>query len=160
MSFQKSPCLQPPPFCLFANGDEFLIGAWLGEEFGVRSLLHDGAVVHYKDLVGFFDGGETMGDGDHGLAMRTLSRREGASGEGREGFLDEVLVLWVDARCGFVEDDDGRVFEYRPGNGDALFFATAEGGAAFTDDGVIAVGQSHDEIVATCRFGGGDDFLF
>ena len=111
----------------------------------MRAVLGDPAVCHDEDLVGVLDGREAVGDGDDRLAARQLG----------DGLLDEVLVLRVDARGGLVENDDGRVFENGAGDGDALLFATGERAAALADDGVIAVRQRHNEVMAAgllCRF--------
>ena len=56
--------------------------------------LGDAAVVHHQDLVGVLDGGQTVGDGDDGLAPR----------QGGDGLLDQVLVLRVDAGGGLVQN--------------------------------------------------------
>ena len=50
--------------------------------------------------------------------------------------------------CGFVQNDDRRVLHNRPGDGNALALAAGKGRAALTDDGIKAVRQCHDKVVA------------
>ena len=58
------------------------------------AVVGDAAIVHHQDLVGVLDGGQTVGDGDDGLAPR----------QGGDGLLDQVLVLRVDAGGGLVQN--------------------------------------------------------
>ena len=48
---------------------------------------------------------------------------------------------------GVVEDEDARVHDERPRDGDALALAAAEREAALADDGVVALGEGFDELV-------------
>ena len=57
-------------------------------------------------------------------------------------------------RGGFVEDQDGRVFEKRSGDGDALALASGELCAAISDYRFVAVGKRFDEFAREGRFGG------
>ena len=75
------------------------------------------------------------------------------------GLLQLVLVFGIDVGGGLVEDDDGRVLEHGAGNGNALLLAARERGPALANDGVIAVRQGHDEIVATGFLCRGDHFF-
>ena len=75
--------------------------------------------------------------------------------EGLKGGLDEGLALAVEVGGGFVEDEDARIFEDYAGDGEALLFATAEAVAAFTDDGVVALGKASNEVVDVGRLGRG-----
>ena len=52
-----------------------------------------------------------------------------------------LLHLDVDGAGGVVEDQDRRVDEQGPGDGDALALAAREGVAPLADHGVVAVGQ-------------------
>ena len=69
-----------------------------------------------------------MGDGDHGLALH----------QGRERLLDRRLDLRIERRGRLVEDQDRRVLQDHPGDGDALALAAGELDAAFADMGVVA----------------------
>ena len=66
--------------------------------------------------------------------------------------LDVALVVGVDAGRGLVEDDDGRVLEDAAGNRDALLFAAGKRRPAFADQGLVAVRERHDEVVAAGLF--------
>ena len=55
--------------------------------------------------------------------------------------VDQLLALQVDLAGGFVEDQDRRVAEDRPGQGDPLPLAAGEAAAHRADDRVVAVGQ-------------------
>ncbi len=63
----------------------------------------------------------------------------------------------VEVAGGFVQDQDARVLEDYPCQGDALFLAAAQTVAALADDRVVAFGQVHDEIVDIGRPGRGFD---
>ena len=48
---------------------------------------------------------------------------------------------------GFVQHQDARIFENDPRQGNALLFTAAQAVAALADDGIVAIGQPHDEIM-------------
>ena len=98
----------------------------------------DAAVLHHEDLVGVLNGGQPVGDGDDGLAPGQLGN----------GLLDEVLVLRVNAGGCLVQNDDGRVFQDGPGDGDALLLAAGQALARLARRGVVALGQFADKLLA------------
>ena len=73
--------------------------------------------------------------------------------------MDPLLDLDVDRAGGVVEDEHGRVDQQRPGDRHALALAARERVAAFADDGVVAVGEAHDELVGIGGLGRRDDLL-
>ena len=77
------------------------------------SLLHDPSLVQYKDLICFLYGFEPVGDHqDRLVAHQRL-----------HGFLQFIFILRINiCRC-LIKDNDGRVFQHCPRNGDALFLA-------------------------------------
>src|SRR5579875_2652825 len=119
--------------------DQLVVGAGFGDFAGLE---------HY-DFVGLADGGEPMGDDEDGAALH----------EGGERLLDEALGFGIEVGGGFVEDEDGRVFEQGAGDGNALALAAAELEAAFADDGPIAGGQLVDELGCESGTGGGEDLF-
>ena len=131
-----------PELGLLADGGEAAVDAVLLHQLVMRAGLRDASVLHHKDPVGTADRRQAVGDRDDRLAARQLGDR----------LLDGVLVFGVDARRHLVEDDNGRIFQDRACDGDALLFAAGERAAAIADDGVIAVRQRHDEIVAARLF--------
>ena len=67
------------------------------------AVVDDRAPVEDDYLVGVFDGGQSVGDGDRGAAF----------GEGVEGCLERGFGGVVEGRRGLVEDEDGRVSQDR-----------------------------------------------
>lgn len=57
--------------------------------------------------------------------------------------------------CGFVQNDDRCVLHNRPGDGNALALAAGKRAACLADDGVKAVRQCHDKVVAPRLLCGG-----
>ena len=135
-------------------GEEGLFGelgieAVLGEEIGVGALFDDAALVEDVDAVGIADGGEAVGDDDGAAVLH----------EGVEGFLNEAFCFRIDGSGGFVEEEDGGIFEEGAGDGEALFFSAGEFHAAFADVRVEAFGEVADEIGGAGGFEGGPEFF-
>src|SRR5207248_3110708 len=61
--------------------------------------------------------------------------------------LDELLTLRVQVARRLVEDEDLRVREDRPGDGQPLLLAARELDAALADERFVALGQLDDELV-------------
>ncbi len=101
-------------------------------QLGIRAGLDDPAVVEDQDAVGVAQGGQAMGDQD-----------DGAVGPGGiDGFLDEPFAGVVQRRGPLVEDQDRRVLEEDPGQGDPLPLTAGEVLAALGDAGLIAARAS------------------
>ena len=64
-----------------------------------------------------------------------------------QGGVDLLLDRGVDRRGGVVEEQDPRVGQQGPGQGDPLALAAREEQPPLADDRVVAVGQLHDEAV-------------
>ena len=78
--------------------------------------LHDPPFVHHHDPVGLEDGGQSMGD-----------HQCGAAAHGRvEGLLDQLLVLCIEGARGFVQEQDRRLADQGPGNGETLPLASRQ----------------------------------
>ena len=60
----------------------------------------------------------------------------------------------VEGACGLIEDQDLRLAQDGPGQGEALPLASAEAVAVLPDQGVVAGGQGADEVVGAGRLGG------
>ena len=82
------------------------VEALFGREGLVGSALDDIAVAHDEDPVGFAHGAEPVGD-DEGRAFFQ---------EVVEGLLDEFFGFGVEGAGGLIEDEDGWVFDDRPGD--------------------------------------------
>ena len=77
------------------------------------SAVVDAAIVHDHHAIGASHGGEAVGDHEH--------RPSGH--EGGEGLLDEELALGVELGRGLVENENGRIAEKDPRDGDPLALA-------------------------------------
>ena len=85
-----------------------------------------------------------MGDDDAGASLHEFG----------EGLLDGLLAFGVEGGGGFVENEDGRVFEHGAGYAEALALSAAEGDAAVADGGLVAEREGFDEGVGVCDGGG------
>jgi hypothetical protein len=94
--------------------------------------LGDVAAVERDHLVRCGERGGAVGDDDD----RTVR----VAGEVGDGLADGGLVLGVERGAGLVDEDDARPFEDRPGDSDALAFASRQLGAGLADAGAPAVG--------------------
>ncbi len=84
----------------------------------------------------------------------------GPAGHDRaQGLVDLVLDAGVHGGGGVVEEQQPRVGEDRPGQGDALALAAGEGQALLADLGVVPGGQGPHEPVGLGGAGGGLDLL-
>ena len=90
-----------------------------------------------------------MGDDQHGLALKKTG----------EGPLDLRLVLHIQRCGGFVQQDDGRVLQERPGDGDPLTLAAGELAAVFADDSSVSLGQLQRELIAVGQPCGRQDLV-
>ena len=114
----------------------------------MAALLDDAAFLEHVDAVGVLDGGEAVGDDEGGAVGHEVV----------EGVLDLPLGFGVHGGGGFVEQEDGGVFEQGAGDGEALFFAAGEFDAAFADVGVELVGEFADEAFGVGGGEGGPEF--
>ena len=121
---------------------EPLIGAALaGDQLARRPGFHQSALFEHDDPVGVGDARQSVGDHQRGSTLlQTLER-----------LLNRRLVLRVDARQGFVEDQDGRVLQQRSSNCQALALAAREPHAALADQRVVSMRQVRDEAVRVGR---------
>ena len=108
------------------------------------AAFDDGATVHDDDFVGVADGGEAVGDDDAGAALHELV----------EGLLDDVFALGVEGTGGFVEDEDGRVFEDGAGDAETLALSATEVESTVADGGVVALLHEGDEFVGVSHLCG------
>ena len=96
-------------------------------EFSVRTDLGDAAfLVEDDDLVGCRDCVELVGDDDEGRVAP----------QGCHGVCDARFILGVERARGLVEENDGRSFQERAGDGDALAFPSGQRAASLHDGGV------------------------
>ncbi len=113
------------------------------------ALLDDLAVLHDQDDVGAADGREPVGDDEAGAV----------GPQPVHGFLDLDLGAGVDGAGGLVEDEDGRVGEEGPGDGQQLLLAGADVVGFLVDERVVPVGERVDEPVDVGGPGRVEDLL-
>ena len=97
----------------------------------------DGAAIENHNLVGASDGREAVRNHDYGTVRHQI----------RQCPLHQHFGFGVQMRGGFVQDQDGCIFEQCAGYGDALPLAPAELDPAFADNRVVALRQTLDELV-------------
>src|SRR6266446_4954966 len=61
--------------------------------------------------------------------------------------LDQPLAHGIESRGGLVEDEDPRILEEHPGDGDTLLLAARQLVPALADDRVVAIGKLSDSLV-------------
>src|SRR5829696_10205511 len=120
-----------------------------GQQVGVGALLDDPAAVDDQDPVGVDDGRQPVGDDQAGPAL------EG----GGQGLLDVDLGLRVEVGGGLVEDDDGRVGQQQPGDGQALLLPARQPVATLPDHRLPPLGQALDQVQDPGRPAGVLDLL-
>src|SRR6185437_9481913 len=94
------------------------------------------------DLVGMADGAEPVGDDYAGAVFHHLI----------DSVLYEAFAFGVERGGGFVEDEDGGIFQEGACDGQALTFAATELAAAVTDVGLVTLFFCGDK---TMRIGDG-----
>ncbi len=99
------------------------------------------ALLHDQDGVRFHQRRQTVRDGDDGAPL----------GDAVDVGVDDGLGLGVERAGGLVEDEDLRVGDQRPGDGEALALAARQVRRALIDLGLVASGQLLDEL-----FGAGE----
>src|SRR4051794_6665241 len=103
----------------------------------VKGSLRDPSVVEFDYLVGGAREPRRMGDEDACASAH----------EAIQAFHHLVLAVPVERRRGLVQDDDRWVAQQRAGDPDALALAARETHALRSELGVVAVGETADEVV-------------
>ena len=103
--------------------------------------------IEHDESVGFAKGRKPMGD------------REGRAvlDQPFQGRLDLHFRFRVYRRGRFVKDQDARVSQHGPGDGNPLAFPARQRLPALADDGVVAIGEIQDEAVGICGSCRGND---
>ena len=102
------------------------------------ALLNDLTVIDNKNLVGMAHSFQPVSNHDDRLIV----------GQFCNGLHQLLFVFRVNIGSGFVQNNDRRVLHNRPGDGNALALAAGKRAACLADDGVKAVRQRHDKVVA------------
>ena len=88
-----------------------------GQQLGMGAVGHDPPAVEKDDPIGQADGREAVRHNQGGPILH----------EHTQAGVDPLLHLDVDGARGVVEDQDGRVDQEGPGDGDALALSSREG---------------------------------
>ena len=115
----------------------------------MRALLDDVTVGDDGDLVGIFDGGETVSDHDGGSALAELV----------QCLLDHDLGGVVKRTGRLVQNEDRRVLEEHTRDAKTLFLTARQTHAALADDSIVALLHRHDVIMDVGALGGFDDLV-
>jgi len=102
------------------------------------ALLNDLAVIDNEYHIGVAHGFQPVGDHDDRLIV----------GQFRNGLHQLLFIFGVNIGSGLVQNDDRRILHNRPGDGNALALAAGKRAACLADDGIKALRQRHDKVVA------------
>ena len=100
------------------------------------ATFYNATAFEDENLIRVANGAQSVRDDEGSAALHETIER----------LLDETLGFSIHGSGGFVENEDGRIFQQRSRDGDALFFADAELHTALADHCIHAVWQSLDEI--------------
>ena len=103
-----------------------------------------------NDFICIFNSGQTVSDGD----------RCTVSGEFLQTVLYPSLTFVVQGTGCFIENKNRRILQEDPGDGNTLLLAAGKSGTAFTDKGLLLIGQFHDEVMDIGTFGSCNNFIF
>ena len=113
------------------------------------TFFNQPAVVQHQNAVGFLHGGQPVGD-DQGGAPAHGGLQRG---------LHHAFAFGIKRAGGFVEQEQRRVFQHGPGDGDALALTARQAHAALAQKGVVVIRQRHDELVRKRRMRCRSDFI-
>src|SRR5215472_12755766 len=103
----------------------------------VRAFLNDSPVLDDDDPIGTANRRKPMRDDQGGAILH----------QDFERLLHRTLGLRIERGSRFIEHQDRRVLEERPGNRDALTLATRQPHAQLTHHRVVTLGQPQDEVM-------------
>lgn len=123
---------------------QFRVQTAFCQQFRVAAFFHDFAFVQHNQSVHRRDGGQSVGNRNHRFAVHHLVQT----------LLNGGFHFAVQCAGGFVQQQNGRVFQHHTRNGNALALSARQFYAAFANVCVIAcsafcVRQLRNEI---CRF--------
>ena len=112
------------------------VEAALGEEGFVGAEGNEFSGLEYGDLVGFADGGETVGDDNSSAVLHEFF----------ECLLDVAFAGGVECAGGFIEYEYGGILEKGAGDGNTLALSAGENGAAFAYNSLKPFGEIFNEF--------------
>ena len=111
------------------------------------ALLGDAAVDDHEDAVVADDRRQPVGDGDRRAPVGHPLQRLG----------DQAVGPGIQRRRRLVEDQHPRIADEGPGDRQTLPLPARQAAAALADQGVVAAGQRHHEVVHLGASGRGLD---
>src|SRR6185437_11551981 len=99
------------------------------DQFGVRSALHDLAVLEHEDLVRALDGGQSVGNDERGPA----------TAERAQAVANQRFTLAVEAGGCLVENENSWIGQHGARDRHALALSARELHPALADHGVVAL---------------------
>ena len=136
-----------PPGGLLPLHHEAAVEPVNSNQLAMGALLNDLTMIDHNNLVGMAHGFQPVSNHDDRLIV----------GQFRNGLHQLLFIFGVNIGSGLVQNDDWRVLQHGPGNGDALPFAAGEVSAGCAAYGLIAVLQPHYELVAAAFLRGVND---
>ena len=107
------------------------------------------AFLYHDNPIGIADRTESMGDDQHGSTRANLTHI----------VLNDFFRLVIEGTRGLVKNQDTRIGDERPGDGDALALSAGQSGAVLAHHGVVALRQLTNKFVGTGQLGGLHDAL-
>ena len=101
------------------------------------ATLYDMSLMEHTYLVGIAYGAESVGNGYGGALLH----------QSLQCILYQALTLGIECRCGFVEYEYWRIFQYRTCNADTLTLTARQASATVADIGIKLLFALHDEVV-------------
>lgn len=105
------------------------------------TLLYQTTLIHHQNDISSQNGAEAVGYYQAGAAPHNPLQR----------LLDQGLALTIEAAGGLVQNQDTRIFENDPGDGEALFLAAAKTITPLANDSLVTFGQAVDEVMNVGR---------
>src|SRR3989440_7429292 len=110
------------------------------------STLNNAPFLQHQDLVGVLNRAQAGSDHKRGAALHDRI----------QGLLNEILRFHVNARSRVIEYENTRVEQQGACYRNSLFLTARERHAAFSNPGIIPIGQAASEIMETrylcCRY--------
>ena len=112
----------------------------------VAASLDRAAGIHDHDLVGGIGQRKAVGDDQHGAASKQPGQR----------IADQRLAPGIQAGRDFIQDEDRRILQERPSDGQTLPLPAAQPGALLAQRRIVAARQRLDELVGVSSPGRSD----
>ena len=127
-----------PPGGLLPLHHEAAVEPVNSNQLVMGALLNDLTMIDHKNLVGMAHGFQPVSNHNDRLIV----------GQFRNGLHQLLFIFRVHVGGSFIQNDDRRILHDGPGDGNALALAAGKRAACLADDGVKALRQRHDKVVA------------